>query len=90
MVVTADGGFKPLEQLMVDLPSAPRLNLMAANKHKPYVERKIRVIKERVRAVRHSLPFSNIPVQITIHMVFFVTKLLNIFPVKGVFWISTV
>ena len=73
MVVMADDEFKPLEKLMVNLAGAPCLNLIAANKHKPYVERKIRVIKERVRAVRHSLPFSNIPVQITTHMVFFVT-----------------
>ena len=83
MVITADGGFKPLDKLMVDLPGAPRLNLTAANEHKPYVERKIHVIKERVRAVWYSLPFSNIPAQITAHMVFFVTKLMNFFPVKG-------
>ena len=82
MVVTADGGFKPLVKLMVDLPGAPRLNLTASNVHEPYVERKIRVIKEQVRAVYHSLPFSNIPAQSTTHMVFFVTKLLNFFPVK--------
>ena len=84
MVVTGDGGFKPLDKFMVKLPGAPRLNPTAANEHKPYIERKIHVIKERVRAVRHSLPFSNIlPAQITTHMVFFVTKLLNFFPVKG-------
>jgi hypothetical protein len=83
MVVTGDGGFKPPDKFMVDLPGAPCLNLTAANEHEPYIKRKIRVIKERVRAVRHSLPFSNIPAQITRHMVFFVTKLLNFFPVKG-------
>ena len=44
-VVTADGEFKPLDKLMVDLPGAPRLNLTAANEHEPYVERKICVIK---------------------------------------------
>jgi hypothetical protein len=83
MVVMADGEFKPLEKLLVDLVGEPRLNLTAANKHDPYVKRKIRVIKERLHAVRHSLPFSNISAQITTHMVFFVTKLLNFFPVKG-------
>ena len=83
MVVTAEGGFEPLDKLMVNLPSAPRLNLTAANEHEPYTKRKIHVIKEQVRAVRHSLPFSNIPVHITTHMVFFVTKLLNFFPIKG-------
>ena len=83
MVVTGDGGFKPLDKFMVDLPGAPRLNLTAANEHENYIERKIRVIKERVRAVRHPLPFSKIPTLITTHMAFFVTKLLNFFPVKG-------
>jgi hypothetical protein len=83
MVVTADGEFKPLDMLMVNLPVAPRLNLTAANKHEPYVERKICVIKERVRAVRHLLPFSQLPMLMTTHMVFFVTKLLNFFPVNG-------
>jgi hypothetical protein len=45
MAATTDGEFKPLEKLMVDLPSAPLLNLTAAKKHKPYAKRKIRVIK---------------------------------------------
>ena len=83
MVVTSDSGFKPLDKVMVELPGAPCLNLTTANDHEPYVERKIRVIKERLCAVCHSLPFSNITVQITMHMVFFYTKLLNFFPVKG-------
>jgi hypothetical protein len=83
MVVTADGKFKPLDKLMVDLPGAQRLNLTTANEHKPNVKRKICVIKERVWAVRHSLPFLQRPMKITMHMVFFVVKLLNFFPVKG-------
>ena len=83
MTVTADGEFSPMDQLLLDLPGAPRLNLAAANEHEPFVERKIRVIKERVRAVRHSLPFTALPMQMTTHMVFFVVKLLNYFPVKG-------
>ena len=70
IVVTAKGEFKPLDKLMFNLPGAPRLNLTAANEHEPYVERKICVIKEQVRAIRHSLPFSNLPAQITTHMVF--------------------
>jgi hypothetical protein len=82
MVGTADGEFKPLDKLMVDLPGAQRLNLTAANKHRPYVKRKICVIKERVWAVRHSLPFLQIPTQTT-HMVFFVVKLLIFFSSEG-------
>jgi len=70
MTVTADGGFVTLDKLMLDLPGAPRLNLNASNKHEPYVERKICVVKERVHAVRHLLPLSQLPMQMTTHMVF--------------------
>ena len=45
--VTGDGEFAPLQADMVELPSAPRLNLASTNEHEPFVERKIRVIKER-------------------------------------------
>jgi hypothetical protein len=83
MTVTADGEFSPLDELLYELPGAPRLNLTATNEHEPYVERCIHVIKERVRAVRHSLPFTSLPMQVTTHMVFFVVKLLNYFPAKG-------
>ena len=83
MTVTANGEFAPLEEFLYSLPGAPRLNLSAANEHEPYVERQIRVIKERVRAVCHSLPFLSLSMQITTHMVFFVVKLLNYFPAKG-------
>ncbi len=83
MTVTADNEFAPLGELMYDLPGAPTLNLTSANKHEPFIERRIRVIKERVRAVRHSLPFTNIPVRMLTHMTFFVVKMLNYFPVKG-------
>ena len=83
MTVTADGEFAPLEKLLFELPGAPRLNLTSPNEHEPYIERRIRVVKERVRAVRHSLPFTSIPMQMTAHMVFFVVRLLNSFPAKG-------
>ncbi|MGL6130279.1 MAG: hypothetical protein ACRCZ9_01525, partial [Fusobacteriaceae bacterium] len=83
MTVTADGEFKSIENHMLNLPGAPRLNLTAANEHEPYVERRIRTIKERVRAIRHSLPFNTVPTVIVTHMVFYVVKVLNNFPVKG-------
>ncbi len=83
MTVTADNQFAPLAELMYDLPGAPTLNLTSANEHEPYIERRIRVVKERTRSVRHSLPFSSIPPKILTHIVFFVVKLLNLFPVKG-------
>ena len=83
MTVTADNQFAPLAELMYELPGAPTLNLTSANEHEPYIERRIRVVKERARAVRHSMPFTSIPSKMLTHMVFFVVKLLNLFPVKG-------
>ncbi len=62
---------------------APKLNLASANKHVPEIERKIRVIKERVRAVIYSILFNSLPAWMLLHAVLFVTKQLNLFPVKG-------
>ena len=65
------------------LPGSLILNLASANKHKPYIERRIWVVKEQVRCVQHSLPFQSIPRVMTIYMVFYAVKLLNYFPAKG-------
>ena len=83
VTVTADNEFAPLTELMYKLPGAPNLNLTSANEHELYIEQRIRVVKERTRAVRHSIPFTAIPAKMMTHMVFFVVKLLNYFPVKG-------
>jgi hypothetical protein len=81
--ITGDGEFASLEQFTNLLMGAPRLNLTSANEHEPFIERRIRVVKERVRSIRHSLPFQTIPKVILTHMVFYAVKLLNYFPVKG-------
>jgi hypothetical protein len=78
-----DGEFALLEAWMATVYGAPKLNLASANKHFPEIERKIRVIKERVRAVIYSIPFNSLPAWMLVHTVLFVTKQLNLFPVKG-------
>ncbi len=83
VTVTADNEFAPLAELMYELPGVPTLNLTSANEHEPNVERRIRVVKERTRAVQHSIPFTQIPAKMLTHMIFFVVKLLNYFPAKG-------
>ena len=62
---------------------APKLNLASTNEHVPEIKWKIRVIKEWVRAVIYSIPFNSLPAQMLVHAVLFVTKQLNLFPVKG-------
>ena len=72
ITVTADNEIAPFGELMYELTGAPTLNLTSANEHEPYIEGRIRVVKERTRAVRPSIPFTQIPV-----------KMLNYFPAKG-------
>jgi hypothetical protein len=82
-VVTADGEFAPLQQLMVELPGSLMLNLASANENEPYMERRIWVVKEWVRCICHSLPFTSIPKVMVTYMIFYAVKLLNYFPAKG-------
>ena len=82
--VKGDGEFKPLEALIEsELYGGPKGNWTSANEHDPTIERKIRVIKERVRAIIYSMPVNALPAIMVIHAVLFVTKALNLFPVKG-------
>jgi hypothetical protein len=74
--VHADGEFAPLKSLIESMPGGPMVNLASANEHVPEIERRTRVVKERCRATRHSLPFETIPKLMTIHIVLNVVKLL--------------
>ncbi len=83
MFIKGDGEFKPLDGMMSKLYGAPKLNLSSANEHVPEIERKIWVIKEQVHAVVYSLPLNALPPVVLVNAVLFVTKQLNLFPVKG-------
>ena len=81
--IKGGGGFTPLEVIIPELYGSPKLNLASASKHVPEIERKIRVIKERVCAVIYGMPFNAVPPIIVVHAVLFVSKQLSLFPVKG-------
>jgi hypothetical protein len=81
--VHADGEFEPLTTLIQSIPGGPMVNLASSNEHVPEIERRIRVVKERCQATRHSLPFQRMPKLLTIHIMFHAIKLLNFFPTKG-------
>ena len=60
--VKGDGEFKPLKDLIEsELFGGPTMNLSSANEHVPEIERKIRVIKERLRAIIYSMPVNAVP-----------------------------
>ena len=81
--VHVDGEFASLKTDIEELPGGPRVNLASAKEHVPEIERRIRVVKERCRATRHSLPFQRIPKLMMVHIVCNAVKLLNFFPTKG-------
>jgi hypothetical protein len=49
----------------------------------PEIERRIRVVKERARALRHSLQFMKIPRIMIINLVLHLVKQLTFFPTKA-------
>ena len=81
MQILMDGEFEPLHN---DLNQASiNLNITAANEHLLQIKQQIRVIKERVQATCHSLPFKMMPQLMLIKMVYNAVKWINVFPLKG-------
>ena len=58
------------------------LNTVARGEHVPEVERHIRTIKERVRCVYATLPFTKIPKRMLVELVYFSVFWLNSFPAR--------
>jgi len=56
------------------------LNFASRNEHVPEVERYIRTIKERVRAIASFLPFKQYPPRLIAEMVYNAVFWLNTFP----------
>ena len=79
--VLVDGEFEHLRQSCTTMGS--NLNTISANEHVPDIERMIRVVKERVRSTRSTLPFRKIPERMTIEMVLFCIFWLNHMPNKN-------
>jgi hypothetical protein len=78
-----DNECKPTRGDLADLGF--RLNETGRDKHVPQIERYIRTIKERTRAVYNMLPFTQMPAILVIKMVRDMVFWLNVFPYsKGV------
>ena len=78
-----DNEFAPLRALIQDIPGGVRVNLASFSEHVSEIERQIRVSKEIIRSIRHSLPFNKVLNIFLIHLVFQAIKFLNHFTVKG-------
>jgi hypothetical protein len=73
-----DGEFEAMRGDLADLGIA--LNEAARDEHVGEIERFIRTLKERMRAIYNSLPFTNMPPRIVIEMAKHAVYWLNAFP----------
>ena len=81
--IIMDMQFEPLRSYL--LQHKVILNATSANEHVGDIERFIRVVKERVRALRSRLPYTRLPPRLVIAMVRHVCRWLNVFcPKDGV------
>ena len=76
-----DGQFEPLRGNLAELGIL--LNTASNDEHVPEIERQIRTVKERTRAIYCTLPFNKMPRRLIIEMVYAANYLLNMFPRKG-------
>ena len=83
VVIRGDLKFGALRDLVGELPSRPRLDLAAENKHVGLIDHNIRFLKEKVRSLRPTLPFERLPPVMLVCMVQVVTPIMNLFPRSG-------
>ena len=76
-----DGEFVPLRGGLAEL--GLRLNETSRDEHVGDIERYIRTVKERMRAIYNSLPFQKIPTRLVIEMAKTTVFWLNAFPTAG-------
>ena len=81
VVVKGDQEFASISDLVAGL--MPRLDWAAASQHCGLIERNIRFLKEKIRSLRHSVPFERVPGIMVVRMVLHVVKFVNGFPRKG-------
>jgi hypothetical protein len=80
VTIEADGAFESIKHELQDEPYSVILSTCDADRHVESVERQIRFLKERIRAVRMMMPYDKLPKRFTIEMVHKVTMLINSLP----------
>ncbi len=74
VVIRGDQEFASISELIVGLPTMPKLDWAAASQDCGLIEQKIRFLKEKVRYLRHSLPYEWVPAIMIVWMVLHVVK----------------
>jgi hypothetical protein len=83
VVIAEDHEFASISDLVVQLPTAPKSDWVAASQHCGLIERNIRFLKKKIRSLAHSLPFDRVPGIMVVRMVLHIVKFVNGFPRQG-------
>ena len=70
------------EKVKAKLPSIV-CNTTSAKEHVAEAEQQVRTVKERIRGIRATPPFSSIPKRVKIELIYFIVFWLNAFPVRS-------
>ncbi len=79
-MIAGDHKFASISDLVVQLPTAPKLDWAAASQHCGLIEWNIRFLKEKIRSLRQSLPFERVLGIMVVRMVLHIVKFVNGFP----------
>ena len=82
-MIAGDHEFTSISDLVVQLPTAPKLDWVAASQHCGLIERNIRFLKEKIHSLCHSLPVEMVSGIMVVRMVLHIVKFVNGFPRQG-------
>ena len=68
--IWADNEFEPLREDLMSIGTT--LYICAANEHIAFMERDVRTVKQRYRAIRHDLLYTTMPSLMVVHLIIFV------------------
>ncbi len=68
-MIAGDQDFYLISELIVSLPTAPKLDWVAASQRCGLIERNISFLKEKIRFLRHSLPIEQVTGIMVVRMV---------------------
>ncbi len=82
-MIAGDHEFGSISDLVVNIPTAPKLDWAAASQRCGLIKWNIRFLIEKIRSLCHSLPFEGVPGIMVVHMVLHIVKFVNGFPWQG-------
>ncbi len=82
-VIKGDHRFAAISDMVVGLHTTPSMDWVVALQHCGMIKQNIRILKEKICSLRHSLLFERVPGIMVVCMVLHIVKFVNGFSGKG-------